>query len=102
MSLNVHRADIGYFEWHRMVMQGIAHKALVISDPCLAHPYFEPGTHYLEEIPRRIPNLVDWLLGTRRGRLKAEQVRYDGYARLAEVASAEKVSARLAQFLLAN
>lgn len=100
--LNIHQTEVGYFEWHRMVMQGVWQKALVISNPCLPHPLFKPGLHYLEEIPRRIPKLIQWLLETPRGRLTAERIRHEAFAALVEQASMRKMSLLLSDFLLSN
>jgi len=98
--LNIHRSEVRYFEWHRMVMQGMWQKALVVSDPCLPHPIFKPGIHYLEESPRQIPQLIDWLLNTVEGRSTANRVRHEGFAALAERASSRRLSLALAQFLI--
>ncbi|WP_342628092.1 hypothetical protein AAC691_19005 [Nguyenibacter vanlangensis] len=62
ISLNIHRDEFCYFEWHRMVRQGMAMGSLVVTDHCLPHPRFKPGVHYFEEDARHIPNLVDWIL----------------------------------------
>jgi hypothetical protein len=97
--LNLHQGEIGYFEWHRMVMQGMWNKALVVSDPCLPHPVFKPGIHYLEETPRRIPKLIDWLLHSPDGRLAAARIRNAAYAALVEQASVRRMSLTLARFL---
>ncbi|WP_277186087.1 hypothetical protein [Caballeronia sp. BR00000012568055] len=72
--LNIHRDEFSYFEWHRMVRQGMARGALVVTDPCLPHPYFKPGIHFLEEEARHIPNLLDWVLRSEDGRAKAKQL----------------------------
>lgn len=73
--LNIHREDTPYFEWHRVVVRGIWQKTLVVTEPTLRVPGFEPGEHYiackLEEMPRRI----EWLLHTDEGRSTAETVR---------------------------
>jgi hypothetical protein len=79
--LNIHRDWLGYFEWSRMVMQGIWQGACVVSDPCLPNPIFEAGTHYLEESVRHIGELTRWLLATREGREKLETTRLAGYER---------------------
>src|SRR4029077_19619078 len=52
IMLNIHRDWLGYFEWSLMVLQGFWQGACVVSDPCLPHPIFEPGVHYLEESVR--------------------------------------------------
>ena len=46
--------------------------ALVVTDPCLPHPVWKPGAHFVEENIRQIPNVIDWLFKTPDGRAKAE------------------------------
>ncbi|MEP9385692.1 polysaccharide pyruvyl transferase family protein [Mesorhizobium sp. KR9-304] len=75
ISLNIHRDDFPYFEWHRMVHHGMASGAVVVTDPCLPHPTWKPGIHYVEENVRQIPNVIDWLLKSPDGRSKAKEIR---------------------------
>ncbi|MGK7867592.1 methyltransferase domain-containing protein [Falsiroseomonas sp. E2-1-a20] len=74
ITLNIHRDELGYFEWHRMVRLGMCAGSVVVSDPCLPNPNFVPGEHYFEEIPRHIPDLIEWLLRTPDGRREAARV----------------------------
>ncbi|MDT8870873.1 hypothetical protein RAA17_06200 [Komagataeibacter rhaeticus] len=53
------------FEWHRIVKGAMANGSVVVSEPCLPHPVFRPGIHFLEETGRHIPNLIEWLLHAR-------------------------------------
>lgn len=71
ISLNVHQDDFRYFEWHRMIRQGMASGALVVTDPCLPHPCFKPGQHFFQEELRHLPDLLEWLLLTADGRGEA-------------------------------
>jgi hypothetical protein len=98
--LNLHRDEANYFEWHRMILHGVWHRALVISAPCLSHPLFKPGVHYLEEEPRGIPSLVKWLVETREGRLTAERVRNEAFATLVERNTSQRSSLGLAGFIV--
>jgi SAM-dependent methyltransferase len=75
ITLNIHREEFGYFEWHRMVRLGMCSGSLVVSDPCLPHPSFVANEHYLQENMRRIPDLMEWLLTTEDGSREAERVR---------------------------
>jgi len=77
--LNIHRDWLGYFEWSRMVLQGFWQGACVVSDPCLSHPIFKPGTHYLEESTRHISELIRWLLETREGQEELNRIRSAGH-----------------------
>ena len=72
--LNLHRDEYTFFEWWR-VMQAFWQKTLVVSEPSFPHPVFRAGVHYLEEAPRHIPHLVEWLLRSPEGQAKAEEVR---------------------------
>jgi hypothetical protein len=75
LLLNIHRDEFPYFEWHRMVCQGIWHRTLVVSEPCFRVPWLIPGQHYLECDAANMPELIDWLLNTDEGMAKAESVR---------------------------
>ncbi len=75
ITLNIHREEFGYFEWHRMVRLGMCSGSLVVSDPCLPHPSFIANEHYLQESTRRIPDLLEWLLKTEDGNREAERIR---------------------------
>lgn len=75
IALNIHRDDIGFFEWHRIVQLGMAGGAVVVSEPCLPHPIYRPQIHYFEETGRHIPNLIDWLLRSDEGKAKCAEIR---------------------------
>ena len=60
--LNIHRDDYGFFEWHRIVQQGMVGGSIVVTEPTLPHPVYKPGVHFFEETGRHIPNLLEWLL----------------------------------------
>ncbi len=72
ITLNIHRDEFGYFEWHRIVKLGMCGGGVVVSDPCLPHPGFVPGTHYFEAQMDQIPDLLDWLLQSPDGRAAAQ------------------------------
>ena len=75
ITLNIHREEFGYFEWHRMVRLGMCSGSLVVSDPCLPHPDFVANEHFLQENARHMPDLLEWLLRTDDGAREAERVR---------------------------
>ncbi|MCE2565723.1 hypothetical protein [Komagataeibacter sp. FNDCF1] len=75
IALNIHRDDYGFFEWHRIVKGAMANGSVVVSEPCLPHPVFQPNVHFLEETGRHIPNLIEWLLNTPDGQARAEEIR---------------------------
>lgn len=74
ITLNIHRDEFGYFEWHRMVRAGMCSGSLVVSEPCLPHPFIVPGQHYFEEQLRYLPDLIEWLLSSSDGREAAQRV----------------------------
>ncbi len=74
ISLNIHRDEFPYFEWHRMVRQGMGSGSLVVTDPCLPHPHLKPGEHFLQEEARHIPNLLEWLIFDADGQCEAGRV----------------------------
>lgn len=75
ISLNVHRGEMPYFEWHRLVVRGIWQKSVVVTEPSLRVPWLEPGEHYIECAIEDIPRKLDWLLRTDAGRAEMEAVR---------------------------
>lgn len=74
LLLNVHRDEFPYFEWHRLVYQGMANGCAVVSEPCFANPEYEPGVHYLTEESHRLMDLIDWVLNEPDGKAKAASV----------------------------
>ncbi|WP_215846306.1 hypothetical protein [Candidatus Pantoea bituminis] len=73
ISLNVHRDEFSYFEWHRMVRQGMSSGALVVSDHCLPHPHLKPNVHFFHDELKHLPNLIDWLLKAEDGKEMAKK-----------------------------
>lgn len=72
--LNVHRDDVPYFEWHRVVLQGMWHGTVVATERSLGVPGFTPGEHYLEADAVDLPEVVTWLLRSSDGRRRAEEI----------------------------
>jgi len=101
IALNLHRDAYSYLEWHRMVRQGIATGAVVVSEPCLPHPLLLPGVHYLAESSRQITNLIEWLLRSEDGRRTAEEVRANARALLATGVTQQATAAQTLGFLAA-
>ncbi|MBB2203213.1 CgeB family protein [Gluconacetobacter tumulisoli] len=102
ISLNIHRDEFCYFEWHRMVCQGMAMGAVVVTDPCLPHPRFQPGVHYFQDDARHIPNLVDWLLRDPEGRRQAAQVARNGRDAACSPAPRRAAAGRAVNFMLSH
>lgn len=82
--LNLHQSDELFFEWHRIVHQGIWQRALVLTESVQEPLHFQAGQHFLEAPLEELPDLLDWVLGTPVGMETAERVRKQGYRRLVE------------------
>jgi hypothetical protein len=100
ITLNLHRDEFGYFEWHRIVRLGMSMGSVVVSEPSLPHPAFRPGEHYFEAPPRQIPELIDWLLHEADGRAAAARVQAAAQRLLAGQFALERTAARVLAFLL--
>ena len=74
LNLNIHRDESNFFEWHRIVLQGMACGSVVITDECLEHPLYKNGKHFLTESVRHIPDMIQWLLNTEDGYKKLEDI----------------------------
>ncbi|KXV56692.1 hypothetical protein AD947_10065 [Acetobacter tropicalis] len=74
ISLNIHRDDNSFFEWHRIVKQGMASGSIVVTEECFPHPLYKEGTHFLAETPRHMPNLIEWLIRSEEGQKKAAEI----------------------------
>jgi glycosyltransferase involved in cell wall biosynthesis len=75
IQLNIHRGDLPYFEWHRLVVRGIWQKSIVVSEPSLPIPGLVPGEHFVECDLSEMPEKLLWLLRTPEGRSEAEAIR---------------------------
>ncbi len=102
ITLNIHREEFGYFEWHRIVRLGIATGSVVVSEPCFPNPHFKPGVHYFEEAARQIPNLLAWLLRSPEGQQKAEEVRSAANEVIMNQFKSSRTSAKLLNFILCH
>jgi hypothetical protein len=99
ITLNIHRDDYGFFEWHRIVKLSMAGGSVVVSEPCLPHPLYKPGVHFFEETGRHMPDLLDWLLKSDDGRAKAEKVRSSALAMVYEQKIVKRHHALLRSFI---
>lgn len=99
IALNVHRDDNKYFEWHRIVRLAMDSNALVISEPCLPHPLFRAGTHYIEETSEGMGDRIRWVLETSEGMQEAERIRSNAFTLLQTQFEMRNSSLQLVQFL---
>jgi hypothetical protein len=84
LVLNLHQAERAYFEWHRIVLQGIWQRSLVVSEPGPVSAPWQAGEHFLAAPLDELPDLIDWLLGSPAGQALAERVRLRGWRQLTE------------------
>jgi hypothetical protein len=82
--LNVHRGEDRYFEWHRVVLQGIWQRALVVSEPCGPAPPFQPGVDYVEAPLEHLPACLDHILSSPGALQEAQAIIDTGYRTLTE------------------
>jgi|GEM_PF-878143 hypothetical protein len=98
ISLNIHRDDLGFFEWHRLVKLGMLGGSIVVTEPCLPHPVFKPGVHFLEEAARHMPDLIEWLVDSPDGQAHAAKIQ-ENVLRITEPRFALENSGALSEFL---
>ena len=82
--LNVHRDDLPYFEWHRMIFHGLWQNTLVVTEPCHAVPGLVAGEHFIECSLSDMADKIKWLLSDPEGQIVAERVRQAGHLALKE------------------
>ena len=75
VSLNVHQSVHPYFEWHRIVLQGIWHGTVVISEPCTDAWPFRPDEDYIAASLEDMPTVLEYVLRSADGMRWAEKVR---------------------------
>lgn len=84
VSLNIHQSEHNYFEWHRIILQGMWQGALVLSEPCTAALPFRPGIDYVSVDLDRLAETLEYLTRSDAGKALAERVRRQAYATLTE------------------
>ncbi len=99
ITLNIHRDDYGFFEWHRIVKLAMAGGSVVVTEPCLPHPIYKPDVHFFAETGRHMPDLLDWLLKSDEGRVRAEQVRSNALAAVYDAGIVGRHHAQLRAFI---
>ena len=79
LAFNIHQSHHSYFEWHRIVFQGLWQGALVVSEPCTPAWPFRPNIDYISVGLDDMGEAVEYLLRSADGMLLAENVRVHGY-----------------------
>ena len=78
--LNIHQGDSQYFEWHRLVLLGIAQGCVPVTEPCLDIGIVEAGKHYIAVEAGEMPDRLSWLLDTDSGRQELQKIHDQGQA----------------------
>ncbi len=84
IALNVHQSKHLYFEWHRMILQGIWQGAAVVSEPCTESWPFRADEDYIAASLEDVPAVLEYLLRSDEGMAWAEKVRRHGWETLAD------------------
>ena len=85
LLLNIHQGESHYFEWHRLVVSGIAQGCVPLTEPCAHIGIVEPGEHYIEAALGEMPDRIVWLLGTEPGRREIERIHKNGRKLMAQL-----------------
>jgi hypothetical protein len=102
VSLNIHRDEYGFFEWHRIVKLAMAGGSVVVSEPCLPHSLYKPNVHFFEESGRHMPDLLDWLLKSPDGQARGEEVRRNALALINDQDIISRCNVQLRSFISSN
>lgn len=85
LLLNIHQGESHYFEWHRLVVSGIAQGCVPLTEPCADIGIVKPGQHYIEATIEEMPARIEWLLGTKQGRAEINRLHENGRALMAHL-----------------
>jgi hypothetical protein len=92
--LNIHRDDLPYCEWHRVVFQAMRHGALVVSEPMMPVPVFCPGREFLTADLEQLPAVLRRLLDSTEGGRRAARIAARGQSTLRRHFPAARVAMR--------
>ncbi|MFK7933211.1 MAG: hypothetical protein AB8G22_06850 [Saprospiraceae bacterium] len=77
--LNIHRADEPYFEWHRMLLHGMAQGALVISEPIQDIPSaYQVNRDFVTSTLENMASTITYYLTTAKGQRAAATIAQQG------------------------
>jgi hypothetical protein len=85
LLLNIHQGESHYFEWHRLVISGIAQGCVPLTEPCVNIGIVEPGKHYIEASLDEMPERIAWLLDTEQGRREIARIHENGRRLMAQL-----------------
>jgi O-antigen biosynthesis protein len=80
--LNIHHGVDTYFEWHRIVLLGIAQRTLVLTEPCTLAPPFEPNRDFVEAPLEELSQRIEYYLGSSAGQAEALKIIEHGFETL--------------------
>jgi len=95
--LNIHRDELPYFEWHRIIFHGLWQNTLVVTEPCHDIPGLVADQHFIACDLDSIAEKVDWLLRSAEGQQVAERVRTAGHEAIKTQFDGAKIMANAAQ-----
>lgn len=81
--LNIHQGDSHYFEWHRLVLSGIAQGCVPLTEPCADIGLVKPGQHYISVRIDEMADRLKWLLETSAGKRELMRLHQNGRALMA-------------------
>ncbi|PZO13577.1 MAG: hypothetical protein DCF25_15890 [Leptolyngbya foveolarum] len=90
--LNIHRDELPYFEWHRMVFHGLWQNTLVVTEPCHDIPGLVAGEHFIECAIAKMADKIEWLLKNPEGQATAERIRQAGHRAIKEQFSGVRIA----------
>lgn len=83
--LNIHQGDSHYFEWHRLVLTGIAQGCVPVTEPCSDIGIVRPGDHYVAVPIEEMAERIAWLLDTAAGQRELARVHDNGRTLMAKL-----------------
>ena len=97
--LNIHRDDLPYCEWHRIMFQAMRHGALVVTEPMMPVPVFEPGRDFIAADLADLPRVLSRLLTPRSSSRIAARIAARGSATLRRHFPADEVARRTLELI---
>ena len=97
--LNIHQDNFPFFEWQRIVKQGLSSGSIVVSEECFPHPLYKAGVHFFEENRRHIPNLVEWLIQSEDGKSTALEMQKNIFSTLRNINISKSKNLSLENFI---
>lgn len=83
--LNIHQGDSHYFEWHRLVLTGIAQGCVPVTESCSDIGIVRPDEHYVAVPIEEMADRIAWLLDTAAGQRELARLHDNGRALMARL-----------------